>query len=204
MEWTETHDLILSKEVRASEPWMFKPRTVDQGKVWNAITDRLNDETSVKFQVKKKNIQEHFKLLLDKFKAKRKHQAKLSGVEIEDSEMDILMEEITEKWDEAETSDLGCSSKEKADSDRAIGEEIRRKACEKLGETSKRNAGEKAEPVTKKSRRSESETLDFLKEKMVTRQAEAERQAKMQQELLIMMQNQNTAILQILNKMADK
>ncbi|XP_015752863.1 PREDICTED: uncharacterized protein LOC107332644 [Acropora digitifera] len=96
MEWTEAHDLILAKEVRASEPWMLKPRTVDRGKVWNAITDRLNDETSVKFQVKKKNVQEHFKLLLDKFKAKRKHQAKLSGVEIEDSEMDILMEEITE------------------------------------------------------------------------------------------------------------
>ena len=158
----------------------------------------------MKFQVKKKNIQEHFKLLLDKFKEKRKHQAKLSGVEIEDSEMDILMEEITEKWDEAEASHLGCRSKEKTDSDRAIGEEIRRKACEKLGETSKRNAGEKAEPVTKKSRRSGSETLDFLKEKMVARQAEAERQAKMQQELLsILMQNQNTAILQILNKMAD-
>ena len=60
MEWTETHDLILAKEVRASEPWIFKARTVDRGKVWNAITDRLNDETSVKFQVKKKNVQEHF------------------------------------------------------------------------------------------------------------------------------------------------
>ena len=34
MEWTEAHDLILAKEVRASEPWMFKPRT---------------DESSVKF-----------------------------------------------------------------------------------------------------------------------------------------------------------
>ena len=198
MEWTEAHDLILAKEVRASEPWMFKPRTVDRGKVWNAITDHLNDETSVKFQVKKKQVQEHFKLLLDKFKAK------LSGVEIEDSEMDILMEEISEKWEEAEASDLGCTSKEKADSDRAIGEEIRRKACEKLGETSKRNAGEKAEPVAKKSRRSGSETLDFLREKIGARSAEAERQAKIQQDMLSMMQNQNAAILQILNKIADK
>ena len=204
MEWTEAHDLILAKEVRASEPWMLKPRTVDRGKVWNAITDHLNDETSVKFQVKKKQVQEHFKLLLDKFKAKRKHQAKLSGVEIEDSEMDFLMEEILEKWEEAEASDLGCTSKEKADSDRAIGEEIRRKACEKLGETSKRNAGEKAEPVAKKSRRSGSETLDFLREKIGARSAEAERQAKIQQDMLSMMQNQNAAILQILNKIADK
>ena len=97
---------------------LTSPRTVDRGKVWNAITDRLSDETSVKFQVKRKNVQEHFKLLLDKFKAKRKHhsQAKLSGVDIEDSEMDILMEEISEKWEEAEASDLGCTSKEKADS----------------------------------------------------------------------------------------
>ena len=39
---------------------------------------------------------------------------------------------------------------------------------------------------------------------MGARQAEAERQAKMQQELFTMMQNQNALILQILNKMADK
>ena len=39
---------------------------------------------------------------------------------------------------------------------------------------------------------------------MGARQAEGERQAKMQQELLTMMQNQNAPILQILNKMADK
>ena len=39
---------------------------------------------------------------------------------------------------------------------------------------------------------------------MGARSAEAERQAKIQQELLSMMQNQNAAILQILNKMADK
>ena len=92
----------------------------------------------MQFQVKKKQVQEHFKLLLDKFKAKRKHQAKLSGVDIEDSEMDILMEEISEKWEEAEASAFGCTSEEKADLDRAVGEEIMRKASdhEKLGETS--------------------------------------------------------------------
>lgn len=39
---------------------------------------------------------------------------------------------------------------------------------------------------------------------MGARQAETERQAEMQQELLTMMQNQNAAVPQILNKMADK
>ena len=71
------------------------------------------------------------------------------------------MEEITEKWEEAEASDLGYSSKDKADSDRAIGEAIKRKACENLGETIKRNAEEKADPVAKKSRGSGCETLKF-------------------------------------------
>ena len=36
------------------------------------------------------------------------------------------------------------------------------------------------------------------------RSAEAERQAKIQQDVLSMMQNQDAAILQIFNKMADK
>ena len=39
---------------------------------------------------------------------------------------------------------------------------------------------------------------------MSAQQAKGERQAKMQQELLTMMQKQNAAILQILKKMADK
>ena len=69
-----------------------------------------------------------------------------------------------------------------------VPEEIRRKACEKLGKTSKWNAEEKADPVAKKSRRSGSETLDFLREKMGARQAEGERHAKMQQKYKTRMQ----------------
>ena len=75
MEWTEAHDLILAKEVRASEPWMFKPRTVDRGKVWNAITDHLNDETSVKFQVKTKKRTGTFQTTTGQIKG----EAKTSG-----------------------------------------------------------------------------------------------------------------------------
>ena len=205
MEWTDSHDVILAKEVRVCEPWRFKSRTVERGKVWATITQHLNDveERGVKFSVSKKSVQEHFKLVLDKFKAKRKREEKLSGVNTEDTELDTLLEEINEKWEEAEASDLYVTNKQKADADRAIGEEIRKKAVEKLGETSKRKAAE-SEPAPKKSRRNSNETLDFLREKMASRQTEAERQAKIQQEMITMMQNQNNAILQILQKMADK
>ena len=218
MEWSEVHDLILAKEVRLSEPWNYKARTVDRGKVWTVIADRLNKVNTVKFSVTKKSVREHFNLLLEKFKVKRRNQAKLSGVNVEDSELDVLMEEISEKWEEAETKDGCFTDKQKAEADRAAGEEIRQRACEQLGETKKRKVETESNPGPKKARRSGSETLHFLKEKMAVRQAESDRQSKVQEEMLAaqreqqklynnmlgMMQNQNTAILQLLSKMSDK
>ena len=32
MEWTEEHDIQLAREVLLSEPFRFKPRTVEHGK----------------------------------------------------------------------------------------------------------------------------------------------------------------------------
>ena len=129
-----------------------------------------------------------------------------------------LMEEISEKWEEAETAkDFLLTNKKKSDVDRAAGEEIHAKACEQLGETNKRK-GETGESRPKKTRRSSSETLDFLKEKLAVRQTESQQQAKAHEELmatqreqqklqttmLTMMQSQNQAILQLLSKMSDK
>ena len=48
---------------------------------------------------------------------------------MEDSEFDVLIEEISEKWEEAETKDICFTSKQKAEADRAAVEEIRKKAC---------------------------------------------------------------------------
>ena len=78
---------------------------MDRGKLWSGIADRLNDVTTVKFTVKKKSVREHFNLMLEKFKAKRRNEAELSGVNVEDSELDVLMEEISKKWEEAETKE---------------------------------------------------------------------------------------------------
>ena len=78
MEWTEVHDLILAKEVRLSEPWIYKSQIVDRGKLWSGIADHLNDVNTVKFTVKKKSVREHSNLMLEKFKAKCRNEAKLS------------------------------------------------------------------------------------------------------------------------------
>ena len=94
---------------------------------------------------------EHFSLLLEKFKAKRKNEAKQSVVDVQDSELDIAMEEIWERWQEAESQDATCVSKKQIEADKASGEEVRGKACEKLGETSTRKMEEEAAEVNPES-----------------------------------------------------
>ena len=107
MEWTDAHDIQLAREVLVSEPFRFKPRTVEHGKVWQEIANRLNENGLIHFRVTKHSTREHFSLLLEKFKAKakRKNEAKQSDVDVQDSELDVAMEEIWEKWQEAESQD---------------------------------------------------------------------------------------------------
>ena len=51
MEWSQAHDLQLAREVLASEPFRFKARNVERGKVWQEIADRLNGTILPRFRV---------------------------------------------------------------------------------------------------------------------------------------------------------
>ena len=106
MEWTEKHDVILCREILVSEPYKFKPRTLEGGKVWDEIAERLNNIKDPKFKVSKRSIREHFQLLLSKFKTKMKTEQRASGIEVEDTEVDKAMEEIYEKWEASEGEQL--------------------------------------------------------------------------------------------------
>ena len=75
MEWTDAHDIQLGREVLVSEPFRFKPRTVERGKVCQEIANRLNENRLIHFRVTKRSTREDFSLLLEKFKAKRKNEA---------------------------------------------------------------------------------------------------------------------------------
>lgn len=72
-------------------------------KVWQEIENRLNENRLIHFRVTKRSTREHFSFLLEKFKAKRKNEVKQSGVDVQDSELDVAME--VEKWQEAESQD---------------------------------------------------------------------------------------------------
>ena len=121
------------------------------------------------------------------------------------------MEEIWEKWQEAESQDATCVSKKQIEADKASGEEVRRKACEKLEETS-RKMEEAAEVKPRKSRRYGSDTIEFLREKvkqdLAVRQEEVRRKereeepdARLQEKFLLAQQQQQQHQMQMLNMM---
>lgn len=149
------------------EPYRHKVRTIERGKVWQTIADNLNSHATLRFLVTKKSVREHLKLLLDKYRARMQKERRDNGVEVEETELDQALEEINEKWEAAEEQDtLLLNNKKKTEEDRAMGEEVRQKACEKLGETMKRKEGESvSEPKKKRSRKGGNDTIEFLREK---------------------------------------
>ena len=79
----------------------------------NCKINRLRENRLIHFRVTKRSAREHFSLLLEKFKAKRNNKAKQSGVDVHHSELDVAMEEIWVKWQEAESQDAMCDMNKK-------------------------------------------------------------------------------------------
>ena len=168
MEWSKNHDIALAREVLLLEPYHHKARTVERGKVWQTIADNLNSHAMLRFVVTKKSVREHLKLLLDKYRARMQKERRDSGVEVEVTELDQVLEEINERWEAVEEQDiLLLHNKKKTEEDRAMGEEVRKRAFEKLSETMKRKGeGEgSSEPKKKRSRKGGNDIVEFLREK---------------------------------------
>ena len=168
MEWTNNHNIALAQEVLLLEPYRHKARTVERGIVWHKIADNLNLQAVLRFLVTKKSVREHLKLLLDKYRARMQKERKDSGVEVEETELDQALEEINEKWEVTKEQDiLLLNNKKKAEEDRAMGEEVRKRVCKKLSETMKwKGEGEgSSEPKKKRSRKGGNDTIEFLREK---------------------------------------
>ena len=162
------HDSALAREVLLLEPYRHKARTVERGKVWQTIADNLNSHAMLRFVVTKKSVREHLKLLLDKYCARMQKERRDSGVEVEVTELDQALEEINKKWEAAEEQDiLLLHNKKKTEEDRAMGEEVRKRACEKLSETIKQKGeGEgSSEPKKKRSTKGGNDIVEFLREK---------------------------------------
>lgn len=164
----------------------------------------------MRFLVTKKWVRERLKLVLDKYRGRMQKERRDSGVEVEETEL----EEINEKCEAAEEEDiLLLSNKKKTDEDRAMGEEVRKNACEKLSETMKRKEGEgSSEPKTKRSRKGGNDTIEFFGEKgninmamkqedQKARREQYERQTRLYELALANQQQQNQQSNQLMSLM---
>ena len=132
MEWTDDHDILLLREMIASELFQFKKGIPDRGKIWESIQERLNKLNNPKFMIKeKRGVRDRWNLLQAKFKRTQREELQASGIDCELSEKDALIEELCEKEDS-----FSAKNKKKSD-DKEAAEEIRKKAMERMASKKK-------------------------------------------------------------------
>ena len=204
MEWTNQHDTLFLREVRASDLYETRKGSPERGKVWDEIAARLNSLSNPKFIVNKRSLRDRLNLLMAKFKAKNREEERASGISPEVQEIDTLLEELCEKEEETKNKPSVGDKKQNAQQEKAKAGEMRLKAMETMGQTKKRVEISDEVNSTKKRRKSTGDAIGFLEKKaeqeMALRREEIEmrkqqemrgsQQTSVQQEMLRMIQQQ--------------
>ena len=167
MSWTSEHDIYLCREVILMEPFKYKPSTRERGLAWESIAQDLNAITGdITFNVNKRSVRDRYNLLVEHFKMKQREYAKASWIEVEETELDQLLLELTEKADEAKQvyDKLTAEKNVHAEAEKSAAQEQRQTAMESLGETKKRKQSDD-EPTPRKSRNTGSDTISYLRER---------------------------------------
>ena len=197
--WTKEHDVLLAREMLTVEPYKCKNRSSESGQAWDLVAANLNSVHAPRFRVGQKSVRDRdrARILLKNFKLKIREEEKASGIEVEElSELDLALEEIIEKEKAANAQlDLEESVKKNELQDKANAEEMRLQAMERLGESKKRREASEltaGDQKKKKARRSGSDTLDFMREKMekdMTMKQEEMAQRRSEQQKMLEQQN---------------
>lgn len=173
MEWTTRHDILLFREILVSEPYKFKKSSNERGKLWTMVANNLNKIVEVRFRVKQRGVRERFEGIQERYLQRVTAEVKASGISPEETEVDKLMEEITERVQLADASRENDDIKaKKAEKEQLVAQDIRQQAMETFGATRKRSVdGEASEGGGKKekrNRRSGSSAVDYLREKALS------------------------------------
>ena len=216
MEWKEEHDLLLCREILVCQPYKFKERTVERGKIWEEISNHLNTCETAKFRVNKRSVRERFKLIKEKFRRKIREEEKSSGIDVEPtSELEQALEEIC-SLEESFPVEEKESKQAKEEENKHKAQEIRKKAMESYGQTKSRIARDEApmEPK-KKKRRGGNDSIEFLREKsqleleirkreLELKEKETARSFEQQREMMQLMQQQQQNMMELLSKLVNK
>ncbi|CAH3159968.1 unnamed protein product, partial [Porites lobata] len=222
MEWTEDHDVLLLREILASDLFLFKKGSVARGERWESIAETLNEVKTLSFHVKdKRAVRDRWVLLQKKYKARMHQEETASGIFVDMSEIDVLLEELVGK--EESLNKVYDAQSRMLKEDKSKAEDIRQKALDSLerySETKKRKSTENGDDCDEKPRRQRRSArteplVEFMQEKTKTerklRQQELDlrrlEQQQNQQVMVTVLQQQqqtNQAILSVIQKLIEK
>ncbi|CAH3118513.1 unnamed protein product [Porites lobata] len=180
MEWTEQKDVMLAREILLCEPFKYRAGSKERGSVWSQIATNLN--THPGFTVSQRAVRDP--------KKRKREIENGTGISPEDSELDLALEEIIEKWEAADQEfQLDNQSKaKKLEKDKETAEEMRRMSMETLGASKKR----KSDPDESAEEKREME-FRFKREELEAKKSEQSlltEQQKQQQQMISMFQQQ--------------
>ena len=205
MQWNDDKDVLVMREVLGKSVHILKPRNQERGQAWQRVADELNALDG--FHLTGRAVRDRIMTLIKKFKVKiNKDKNETGEGGSETSEFEVMVEEIiniSEDILQKKETEKEKAKEETNEQNKAL--EIRQVAMETMGQTRKRNSGEEdAHNREKRSRRSNSEIMEFLCQKIELdkENLEADREEKRNQNAILMnlinqqqqMMDQQTAI----------
>ena len=99
MEWSEEHDIQLCREIMVTNSFSAKRKTSDRKRLWETIARNLVKINSPKLKtsLSERSVRERYMRIVQRYKTKTNDEMKASGISPEQSELDVLLEELTER-----------------------------------------------------------------------------------------------------------
>ena len=191
---------------------------MERKQIWEQLAITLNANDNPIFRVNARSVRDHLNSMLEKIKQKINAEEPASGISPDESELDIALQDILERFKQAEEEHTKESEEKKAktEGDMQKAAEIRQRSLETFSETNERSLGE---TPSKRARSNGSETIAFLREKsameMELKKDEMKQNARLKEEELkvkqalmaqqtAMFQQQQYSIMKLIDKLASK
>ena len=125
MEWTEKHDIFLcTQEILAADLFKSKKKTTQRAQLWQQIADSLCGYDRPVFSVSKRAVRDRYSVITSKYRKRTQAEVRASGIDVEQSELDVLLEEAIARENLSEEE--GNEIKRKVEEDKCKALDIRR------------------------------------------------------------------------------
>ena len=107
MKWTEEHELLMLRELMLLQPWLHKKGTSERGDDWEKLAVSLNAIPYPQFRVTQRSVRDHYSTMEKRRRKKVREEDRASGTAPEeDNELDQLLDETIELFDESAKSQI--------------------------------------------------------------------------------------------------